>query len=251
MKLVWEVVYQYAGGQTRTIPAVDNCFHADPFTRNNVIFLEEYSYKKEKGYIVAYKVDMNNEPVRLGVVLEEEFHLSFPYMFSYAGGIWMVPESHKAGEIRLYKCVKFPLEWEFVKVLVQLPAADSVLFPGESKWYMLTNLGDFNNELHMYTADNPLSDWVKLNGPVVVGNHARNGGLIIKDTAITRVAQNQGKVYGESYSLNRIDNIYPYKETKMSHIYPKSGYDATHHLCIQGDLTVWDQAKLCNPYKTL
>ena len=37
------------------------------------------------------------------VVLEENFHLSYPYVFEESGNVYMIPETSDVGDIRLYK----------------------------------------------------------------------------------------------------------------------------------------------------
>ena len=64
--------------------------------------------------ISVIKVDGDNYDF-LGVVLEEDFHLSFPFVFKDGDDIYMVPESSKNSDIRLYKSVDFPLKWKFEK----------------------------------------------------------------------------------------------------------------------------------------
>ena len=73
-------------------------FLADPFVisnnNNNFIFLEDYSFKNKKGVINVYQVNENHYKC-LGTVLEEEFHLSYPFVFKFKNKFFMVPESHK------------------------------------------------------------------------------------------------------------------------------------------------------------
>ena len=61
----------------------------------------------------------NNESKFLGPVLEENFHLSFPYIFEYKDKIFMCPETHQKKEIRIYICEDFPLKWKFHKTLIK------------------------------------------------------------------------------------------------------------------------------------
>jgi hypothetical protein len=41
----------------------------------------------------------------------ESFHLFFPFVFAESDEIDMVPESHQANSVRLYKAVDLPIEW--------------------------------------------------------------------------------------------------------------------------------------------
>ena len=42
------------------------------------------------------------------VVLDEQFHLSFPLVFRSDGEIFMIPETTEANGVRLYRATKFP-----------------------------------------------------------------------------------------------------------------------------------------------
>ena len=59
-------------------------FLADPFTVSNnnkkIIFVEDYFFDDNKGRISAIDITSNKDKF-LGIVLEENFHLSFPFVF--------------------------------------------------------------------------------------------------------------------------------------------------------------------------
>jgi len=48
------------------------------------------------------------------IVLDEPYHLSYPYVFEWQGDYYMVPESYQVNSILLYRAVNFPTDWEFV-----------------------------------------------------------------------------------------------------------------------------------------
>jgi hypothetical protein len=59
-----------------------------------------------------------------GCVLAEPFHLSYPHVFEWEGAFYMVPESKKAGEVRLYRATDFPTGWRHEATLLRAPLAD-------------------------------------------------------------------------------------------------------------------------------
>ena len=62
-------------------------------------------------------------------MLEENFHLSYPFLFHHEKELYMCPETHEAKDIRLYKCVDFPLKWKFAKTLIKnVSAVDTNIF---------------------------------------------------------------------------------------------------------------------------
>ena len=165
-------------------------FLADPFVfeenDTNYIFVEDMFFKDNKGRISVIKIDGENYEF-LGVVLEEDFHLSFPFIFRDGNDIYMIPESHENSDIRLYKCIEFPHEWRFEQTLMSgVSAADTMMIHKENKWFMLTNicslgLNDHQSELHIYYSDNLKSSlWspIKSGNPVIFNsNKGRNGGF--------------------------------------------------------------------------
>lgn len=71
---------------------------------------------------------MQDEYQFLDVVLEEEFHLSFPYAFRVGDDIFMIPETCANRDIRLYKSIDFLLKWKFERQLMRdVDAADTIV----------------------------------------------------------------------------------------------------------------------------
>ena len=57
----------------------------------------------------------------------------------------MIPSS-QTNQIRIYKCINFPLKWELHKILMEkIKAVDTLIFKIKDKWWMLTNI-DSRNE---------------------------------------------------------------------------------------------------------
>ena len=48
------------------------------------------------------------------VVLEEHFHLSYPYVFEEKGNVYMIPETSAVGDIRLYKAYNNEVETDLI-----------------------------------------------------------------------------------------------------------------------------------------
>jgi hypothetical protein len=203
------------------IPNNKHSFFADPFviTYNNstIMFVEEFDTLAKKGMISA--IDITGEtPKAIGPVLEESFHLSFPFVFNYEQKVYMIPESSRAHQIRLYESTLFPIKWKLVKVIMDnINAADSMVLKHNNRWFLFTNicsagLGDFNSELHIYYADSIFSDhWSPIGSgnPVIFDSlRARNAGLIFNDDKIYRINQIHGKNhYGKSIGINRVHDL--------------------------------------------
>ena len=42
------------------------------------------------------------------IVLDEPFHMSYPYVFKWQEDFYMIPESQEANSVRLYRALDFP-----------------------------------------------------------------------------------------------------------------------------------------------
>ena len=69
------------------------------------------------------------------IVLREPFHLSYPYVFEWDGGLWMVPESIESGGVRLYRADS-PWEWRLAGELMPGRFADPSLVRWEGFWWL-------------------------------------------------------------------------------------------------------------------
>ena len=231
---------------------------ADPFVieveNQHYCFLEAYDYEKDKGTIDVYRLD-NSDYQKVGTAIEEDFHLSFPYLLKHNGTLYMIPESSKNKDIRLYKCIEFPLKWELEKVLKDsIDASDTMVFYHNNLWWMMTNvdelfLGDHNYQLNIYFSEDLLSDvWKphKKNPILMDPAYGRNAGLLIKDKNLFRVAQKYGfnKKYGEGISIRQISNLSEdsYHEIELASY--ESFYSnkilGSHHLHSNNKYTVFD-----------
>jgi len=264
----WGVAYQYVDSwksavlwKSRIIKNPANRFLADPFVFRkdglDVIFVEDYDYITDKGDISAYKVDRDQYEA-LGKVLIEPFHLSYPFLFEADSRLFMCPETHEAGDIRIYECVDFPLKWTLHKILVKnIVASDTNILFYNGMWWMLTNidtsdLGDRSSELHLFYSDRYDSEqWNPhpLNPIILDSKCARNGGLLFDEEGlIYRVYQRQGfDMYGEAMGVARIDVIstVDYKETVLFDIEPRffNGIAGTHTYSFHDRLMALDFVK--------
>lgn len=76
------------------------------------------------------------------LVLQEPFHMSYPYVFEWQGDIYMVPETGAAREIRLYRASRFPDRWEHMATLLEGERfVDTSIFRYRDSWWMYTDSG--------------------------------------------------------------------------------------------------------------
>jgi hypothetical protein len=168
----------------------------------------------------------------------------------------MVPETSEINEIRIYKCINFPLNWEHVSTPIRnISAADSVIFKKNEYWHILTNVdtfgtGDHCSELHAFSSKDLFSSkWVssKLNPLITNPDVARNGGLLLYNDEIFRVSQTHSFLeYGIGRSISKINTISEseYSEKLVSNYFAKTdGFKGSHHLSINEDYFVTDLKK--------
>ena len=123
---------------------------------------------------------------RLGVALETEHHLSFPFVFRYRDELYMIPESSTDRRVMLYHCTELPLRWEPLKALLEdVNAVDTMVFERDGRWWMFTtiagsDLGPNDAELHIFYADTPFGDWKahRLTPVIMDAAKGRNGGMV-------------------------------------------------------------------------
>ncbi len=243
-----------------------NRYFADPFlireNSNIYCFIEDFNYKKNKGSIGLIILNPGKKVKYqfMGTVLEEKFHMSYPYIFKYDNNFFMVPETAQDKNIRLYESIKFPYEWKFKRFLMKnVSAVDTTIFYHENLWWMFTNIdssniGSFDSELFIFWSDNPISGkWFphKLNPLIIDPLTARMGGLIINYENIIRVSQTQDfNFYGRSTKLFKIVELTKntYKEVLIKEI--KADFDlksiGTHHFNSISGCTVFDHVKRDN-----
>lgn len=263
----WSVAYQFVGdwkgavlGKSTVIENPSNRFLADPFVTVRdgqvVVYVEDYDYRSSRGKISAYKLTRSGH-TELGCALEENFHLSYPFLFERDGVLFMCPETHQSRDIRIYKCVEFPLRWELHKILMDdVAAVDTSIFERDGKFWLLTNIdsspwGDYSSELHIFYSDTlDSSNWISHPGnPVVFDSQkGRNGGLILDGADIYRVFQIQGfDTYGAAMGVAKITELSSgnYREEVVCKILPSffSRIRGTHTLSYADGILAIDFVK--------
>ena len=165
------------------------------------------------------------------IVLDEPFHLSYPYIFKWKNEYYMIPESYHAKSIRLYKAFDFPTQWLFVSTLVAgSDYVDSSIVHFNDKWWLFAALKT-NDILYLYYANELMGPWTEHPmSPVVKGdaNIARPGGrIIVLDGRIVRYAQDDDPNYGNQLRAFEITELttksYEEKEVYKSPILKASG----------------------------
>ncbi|SCB38469.1 hypothetical protein GA0061102_102833 [Rhizobium miluonense] len=230
------------------IPPAGNSIKADPFLFQHqgqcYLFYEAYSRSDRKAHIAVGRFD-GNALIQVGVALERPYHLSYPFIFRDGDEIFMIPETHHARRLEVWRCCEFPLKWELHATAFEGQSpADSVLIRHGGKWWLFTNLSDFHayedhcSELYLFEVDGPALKDIKPHkrNPVVIGStDARGAGRIFEhEGRLLRPSQNNTHgIYGYGLNIMEIEKLTvdDYRERRIRTITPsfKAGLHGCHH----------------------
>ena len=198
-------------------------FIADPFmiSRNGsyYLFFEVLDKSTMKGVIsFAHSQDgLTWKYERM--VLQESYHLSYPYVFEHEGECYMIPETIEAGKILLYKAKQFPDNWEVLSELVEGQYADPSLFFYNQKWWMFASA---KGQLHLFHSHSLMDGWVEHSkSPLIRNNHhvTRLGGrVIVENNRIYRYTQDGKPRYGQAVRVFEITELtdHSYREKEIN-----------------------------------
>jgi hypothetical protein len=140
-------------------------FVADPFLLKEgqtwYLFFEVYNKATDQGDL-AVATSTNTWIWKYQqVILDEPFHLSYPYVFKWGDDFFLIPESFEANSIRLYKADVFPSQWSFVTTLVEGGeyVDNSIVHYRDTWWLFAGGIG--NDSLHLFYADDLMGPWIK------------------------------------------------------------------------------------------
>ncbi|KAJ1404721.1 Nucleotide-diphospho-sugar transferase, partial [Sesbania bispinosa] len=189
---------------------------------------------------------------QLGIALNEDWHLSYPYVFEHNGQIYMMPEGSKRGDLRLYRAVNFPLQWRLEKVIMKKPLVDSFIINyGGKYWLFGSDHSGFgtkkNGQLEIWYSNSPLGPWKPhKKNPIYNMDQslgARNGGRPFQyEGNLYRMGQDCGDTYGRRVRVFKIETLttkeYKEIEVPLGFVEPNKGRNAWngaryHHLDVQ------------------
>lgn len=262
---MWTLYSGYGGvddfdpTKTVEIPPTQDSIKADPFLFHhegeNYVFYESYTKHDKRAHIAVGRLEGNHiEP--LGKALQCDYHLSFPFVFTHGDDIYMMPESHQARRLEIWRCVEFPLKWTLhATALPGLSPVDSTMFQHQGNWWLLTNLSDHHafedhcSELYVFQVDGPaLTSVVPHRGnPVVIGSAvARNAGRVVnRNGRLYRPSQNNSRgIYGFGLNIMEIEelSLETYRERMVRTFTPdfKQGLCGCHHFDAAGGRFILD-----------
>lgn len=230
---------------------------ADPFgiVRDGVltVFVEAFDYRTRRGDIRYFQYDATDTLLGQGVALAEPWHLSYPALVEDGGELYMLPEGYRSGGLNLYRCTRFPDQWEPAGRVLDAPAIDATVVRHDGRWWMFHALpgpaDQAMRELHVAWADALTGPWTAhAANPVRTGfRDCRPGGTAFThEGAVHLPVQDCEDGYGSRVRLLRIDELTGdrFAATEVRRFEPQGyldGYtDGLHTLSGNGDVTFID-----------
>jgi len=188
------------------------------------------------------------------IVIDDKFHMSYPFLLEYAGEIYCIPETYQANQVRLYKAIDFPDKWKLEKVLIENYAGiDSTIFKHKDIWYLFSTNKDSgpHHNLNIHFTDNIFGTWQEHpKNPVKTDiRSARPAGTMFEHNgAIFRPSMDYSEKIEGRIVINKIVTltVSDFKEEMHNHVEPfENTYycDKVHTLSQVGQYTLVDGAK--------
>jgi hypothetical protein len=235
-----------------TSPHSDHTFWADPFpvkseSRTHV-FLEEWDKKKKKGRILLWGND--KEPT---VILEEPWHLSYPFLWKEKDKFFLIPESAEAGTLYRYEAIDFPVMWKPRQEFFPEEAYDPTIWKTAEGYWLFVNqkphpVASPFDELYLYFSES----WEKPNwkphpqNPIVsdVRKSRPAGHLFEMNGKLYRPAQDSELRYGHRIRIQEVlqldKNTYREQEAYILNPPEKDGILGMHTINFTEDTVYFD-----------
>lgn len=187
--------------------------NADPFlfVRDDALYVFYESVSRNgRGVIKAFSTNDLKSFSDLGVVLREDFHLSYPQVLQVGYNVYMIPESSAAGKVFLYRFRNFPYDPEVARVLLHGAYFDSSVLFADGMYYLFATS---ERGLELFMAKDPARDEFVPHpcSPITADpRYSRCGGRpLAVGGELYRVAQDCSVRYGSHLNLMRIVVLSP------------------------------------------
>ena len=198
-----------------------NRFYADPFPvkwqGRTFVFFEDLDHRTGKGIISAIEFDGSGPIGTVMPVLEEPWHLSYPFLIEDNGELWMIPESTAHRDVPIYKCIRFPDKWERHSTLLSgLELADVTITQHNGLHYMFgawrDGTGGYSDTLAIYYAGQLLGPWQPHTANPILMDRATTrpaGNFVTVNGRLWRPVQDCTNGYGAALGLAEVLELSP------------------------------------------
>jgi len=208
-----------SGVSWNVVPDPGFRFYADPFPflheDSMYVFVEDFDHRRNKGVISVIPFGEHGPLGPAQPVLEEPWHLSYPFLLAHQGQIWMIPESSAARTVDLYRADPFPHRWvREATLLAGIEASDATLVRHAGRFWMFAatrdGAGSWSDTLSLFSAADLHGPWEAHPGnPVLVDKSAARpaGAMVLRDARLWRPVQDCSAGYGTGIGLAEVTRL--------------------------------------------
>jgi hypothetical protein len=169
-------------------------------------------------------------------VLEQKYHLSYPFVFEDNGDIFLVPESADNGTVDLYRATSFPYQWEYVKTILDAPGLDTTIMRRDGLYWMFTSVSEprgASAQLAVLFSSTLTGKYqFHYHTPITAdARHARGAGRIFEQEGVLiRPSQDSSGTYGRAIHFRKIIELTPksYAEEPFVTLNAPAGFAGLH-----------------------
>jgi hypothetical protein len=213
---------------------------ADPFVHESGgrtwLLFEDVPAGKSRARLSAMEMRADGSFGDLEIVLERDYHLSYPCVVESGGEIFLMPESCEANRVDLFRFRRFPGQLELAATPVEgVGLVDTTPLLVDGKWYFFTTTVQPFMESLLFWSDRLEGPW-KLHPSNPISCSVRNsrgaGNLFWKDGRLYRPTQDCSVRYGYAMTINEVTRLTPgeFAEKPVAWVGPSwsPGLLATH-----------------------
>ena len=161
------------------------------------VFVEELDHRRDKGIISCLEFSDHGPTGPARPVLEQPWHLSYPFLIEDGGEIFMVPESSANKTVDLYRAVRFPDRWTKEATLLDgIEASDATIIRNDDTYFMFASTrngaGSYSDTLSIFRSPKLQGPWKPHPcNPVLIDQSGARpaGNMIMCDGRIWRPVQ--------------------------------------------------------------
>jgi hypothetical protein len=233
-------------------PNPSKTFWADPFPiktgDRTFAFLEEWDKKKKKGRILLW--EEGKEPK---VILQEPWHLSYPFLWKEKEQFYLIPESSEAARLYRYEALDFPDSWKPGEEFFPGEAFDPTIWKTPEGYWLFVNqkahpeCSPFD-ELYLYFSESwEKPDWKSHPQNPIVSDARKSrpaGNLFVENGKLYRPAQDSELRYGHRIRIQEVIQLdkdkYLEKEAYILNPPMKTGILGMHTINFTEDAVFMD-----------